>query len=453
METTEQLKFTLAPEVLEEGAPEEKAGFGMVTIAANGHILTEGIALLENNALFSGPHVSGYHMAEWLLWNWWRLLWEPRPAGVDNDDDNDDTWFEWVFAHNLSSIGEGYLWPDIEMASDGVLMHLASSPTEDPNEKVFRYVGTPRFETITVETFKKAVDEFAHVVLERLGGANIPNTNLHAIWRHLELERNGEAAAAFRRMEAILGHDPGKGDDDEIRGYLADAATLGQDAVAELAAHTGQGKERPIHASKLIESAHRVGFDARARDAVQIDSKEGIPDWGTCKAWRIGSAMARTVRRSGSLNGQPINNARLSELAGVSKRVIKNISKRTDHIAFELDDENGHSRIALRSEWETGRRFDLARLLADRLCMNDLREPLHPATQSYTYRQKVQRAFAIELLAPIAAVDDFLDGDTSQKRQKDAAGHFNVSEKAMWSLLVNNHRVSREEALDTRDRM
>ena len=103
--------------------------------------------------------------------------------------------------------------------------------------------------------------------------------------------------------------------------------------------------------------------------------------------------------------------------------------------------------------WETGRRFDLARLLADRLCMNDLDdEPLHPATQSYTYRQKVQRAFAIELLAPIAAVDDFLDGDTSEEKQKDAAGHFNVSEQAMYSPCSSTiGRISREEALDTRD--
>ena len=449
MGTTEQLKFTLVPEMLEEGSPEEKAGFGMIAIAANGHVLTEGIALLENNNLFNGPHVSGYHMAEWLLWNWWRLLWEPRPAGGDNDD---DAWFEWVFAHNLSSIGEGYLWPDIEMASDGVLMRLASSPTGDPDEKVFRFVGAPRFETITVETFKKAVDEFAHVVLERLDEENILDTNLHVIWRHLERERNDETAATFRRMEAILGHDPGEGDDDEIRGYLADAATLGQDAVAELAAHAGQGGERPMRGSELTESARRTGFDARTRDAVQIESSESIPAWGTCEAWRIGGAMAQAVRRSGSLNGQPINNARLSELAGVSKRVIKNLNKRTDHIAFALDDENGHSRIALRSKWETGRRFDLARLLADRLCMNHLDEPLLLATQSYTYRQKMQRAFAAELLAPIEAVDDFLDGDTSEEKQNDAAEYFNVSLRAVQSLLVNNGRISRDKALGILDR-
>ena len=448
METTEQLKFTLTPETLEEGSPEEKAGFGMVAIAANGHVLTEGIALLENNDLFSGPHVSGYHMAEWLLWNWWRLLWEPRPAGVDNDD---DAWFEWVFAHNLSSIGEGYLWPDIEMASDGVFMCLASSPTEDPHEKVFRYVGAPRFETITVEAFKKAVDEFAHVVLERLDEESILDTNLHIIRRHLEQERDYEAAA-FRRMEAILGHDPGEGDDNEIRECLEDAATLGQDAVAELAAHVGQRKERPVRTSELEESARRAGFDMCAGDAVRLGPAENIPAWGTDKAWRIGVAMARAVRQAESLNGEPIRNTRLTDLAGASRSVMKDFNRTTGNISFVLDGENGRSRIALRSKWETGRRFDLARLLADSLCIDRIDEPLHPVTRSYTYRQKMQRAFAAELLAPIEAVDDFLDGDTSEEKQNDAGKHFNVSPLTIQALLVNNGLINREEALDIIDR-
>ena len=208
-----------------------------------------------------------------------------------------------------------------------------------------------------------------------------------------------------------------------------------------------------MRASELTESARRAGFEACAKDAVQIDPAEGIPAWGTCEAWRIGCAMAQAVRRSGGLCSEPIDNARLSELSGVSKRIIESYKKRTDHIAFALDDENRHSCIALRSRWETGRRFDLARLLADRLCMNHLDdEPLLLATQSYTYRQKLQRAFAAELLAPIEAVDDFLDGDTSEEKQNDAAEYFNVSPRAVQSLLVNNGRISRDKALDILDR-
>ena len=94
------------------------------------------------------------------------------------------------------------------------------------------------------------------------------------------------------------------------------------------------------------------------------------------------------------------------------------------------------SRIALRSKWEAGRRFDLARLLGDRLLGQD--EPLLPATRAYTYRQKAQRAFAAELLCPYHAVRDFLGTDRSAERREEAASYFNVSPLAISTVLVNN---------------
>ena len=179
-------------------------------------------------------------MAEWLLWNWWRLLWEPRPEGVENgkDEDKDDTWFEWVFAHNLSSIGEGYLWPDIEMASDGGLMHLASSPTGDPNEKVFRFVGASRLE----DHPGRGIHEGRGRI--RLCRAGAPGRGKYSGYQpacslaSVGAGTGGQGRGGVSRMEAILGYDPGEGEDDEIREYLADAATLGMDIrLARIAGH------------------------------------------------------------------------------------------------------------------------------------------------------------------------------------------------------------------------
>ena len=109
--------------------------------------------------------------------------------------------------------------------------------------------------------------------------------------------------------------------------------------------------------------------------------------------------------------------------------------------------------MALRSRWATGRRFDLARLLAERLLPPVGAEPLRAVTRSYTYGQKAQRAFAAEFLAPIDAVDAFLSGDYSEDRQQEAADHFQVSWYTIRSLLVNNHRLGRQGALDALDRM
>ncbi len=102
------------------------------------------------------------------------------------------------------------------------------------------------------------------------------------------------------------------------------------------------------------------------------------------------------------------------------------------------------SRVVLRSRWPTGRRFELARLLADRIVASP-HGRLHAATRAYTYRQKMQRSFAAELLSPFEAVDQMLAGDYSGEAQQDVAEHFQVSELTIRILLVNHHRLEREE--------
>ncbi|WP_265300612.1 ImmA/IrrE family metallo-endopeptidase [Verminephrobacter eiseniae] len=72
-------------------------------------------------------------------------------------------------------------------------------------------------------------------------------------------------------------------------------------------------------------------------------------------------------------------------------------------------------------------------------------EPFSPATRSYTYRQKAQRAFAAELLSPFQAVDGMLDGDYSEEAQQDVAAHFNVSAVAIRTQLANHGRIDRFE--------
>jgi Zn-dependent peptidase ImmA (M78 family) len=56
----------------------------------------------------------------------------------------------------------------------------------------------------------------------------------------------------------------------------------------------------------------------------------------------------------------------------------------------------------------------------------------------------VQRAFAAELLCPFEALEEKLAGDLSADAREDAARYFNVSERAVTTVLVNNHRLDRD---------
>ena len=85
----------------------------------------------------------------------------------------------------------------------------------------------------------------------------------------------------------------------------------------------------------------------------------------------------------------------------------------------------------------------MARLLGDSL-MSDYRERLLPATRTYTYRQKMQRAFAAELLAPAETlINAFADGVTEDAIEE-AANDFQVSSWVVTRALINQGVLSRE---------
>src|ERR1700693_2463570 len=126
---TEALEISLAPELLDEGTPEERAAFGLFAVRSRVASLTEGFDFFLNGYR-PGPLVSGYHAAEWFSWNWWRLRWEPKSASAG-----------WALAHSMTSIGEGYAWPNLSIFSDGLRTDFISSPSARPDAKPFRYVG------------------------------------------------------------------------------------------------------------------------------------------------------------------------------------------------------------------------------------------------------------------------------------------------------------------------
>lgn len=427
------LTFTLLPQRPSDNTPpEEAAAFGRLEVRVGDRCLTEGVAHGAND-LSPGPNVSGYHLAEWLLWNSWRLRWEARPDVPER---------EWAFSHSLSSIGAGYVWPNIEIASDGVRAGISSSPTIDPSTGLYRYVGAPVFEVVAAAALEDAIRSFAKTVLNLLDGADVVDTNLHRLWHDVERERSAPDAARLRRLEARLGCDP----DETAAPGIATATDamhgFGADSVEELAADAGwRGTTALPSVKELTTAAERTGLDVRLQDAVRLHATEDAaakgPAWGEAAAWRVGVAAARSLRRQEALDGQPIGNERLAELAGAPAAALTQDAAQQGVLSFVLA-ANGRAQVALCSKWATGRRFDLARLLGDRLLGHV--EPLSPATRAHTYRQKAQRAFAAELLCPYEAICDFLGDDRSDERCDDAASHFDVSPLAISTLLLNNER-------------
>ena len=443
-----ELTISLSSEILDIGPTEERATFGLLAVTANDRLLTEGIET-ENHLVRCGPYVSGYPLAEWLLWNWWRIRWEVRRPSETRAARR------WHFAHSIQTIGDGYVWPNITIVSDSVNVILVSKPTTDSATVLYRYLGARRCEQVSVTTLESSVDEFLRDILSTLEDNGLCESNVHRLWHDLQTEREDPELSRYRKLEAQLGFDPDEADEAALRARLDDAARLGEEALGELASdgtHEGDPLHSMMSAQDISDIARRRGFDADLDNAISLSNGAQLPRPGHVEPWRLGKEIARRIRDHEHMGGIAISDDRLTELAGTVPHLISNRSRCSPKMPFIFrTDDNSHARISLRSSWKTGRRFELARLIGDRLVnaqANESRENLYPAIQSSSYRQKMQRAFAAELLSPIAAVDEMLCGDYSDEKQQQVARHFSVSPMTIQAQLVNHNRIFIEDAPD-----
>ena len=294
------------------------------------------------NRLRQAPLLSAYHLAEWAAWNWWRLRWEPRSNSKD-----------WAFAHRLATIGSGYIWPNLTIFSDGERIALIARPTEERAQTPFRYI-TDRAVVIPASEFETELDLFLDQVVERLDWAKVADNNFKVIWAGVREERRTSALANARKLEALLGQDPNESDPKVVQQLLADAQYLGFSASEELAAEYGQSS-KILSAGELREMAGRSGFDASPRSIVRLPANSKLPRRGQTPAWRIGAYAAHTLRKQEKLDGYPISDKKLADMAGVEPAALKEPS--VQGISFALDENPIRSRIVLRSKWHEGRRL------------------------------------------------------------------------------------------------
>ena len=71
--------------------------------------------------------------------------------------------------------------------------------------------------------FEAGTDDFIGQVLERLDSEKIGNTNLQTIWQELLTERRTPKLARERKLEALLGQEPGEADPEALNQLIADS--------------------------------------------------------------------------------------------------------------------------------------------------------------------------------------------------------------------------------------
>jgi hypothetical protein len=423
---SDQLSIETDWEHSDSGVPEERATYAAVGIRCGDLWLTEAEDFFVNR-IRQKVCLSAYPLAEWFAWNWWRLRWEPQRHSSD-----------WAMAHRMSTIGRGYVWPNITIISDGERLVFVPKPTQARPAEPLRYLcQTPAI--VGSSVFEGGIDEFVERVLEQLKAESISTSNLSDIWNALMEERRSPETALRRKFEALLGYEVDEAGEDLLEQLVNDANKLGAGGVQELAAARMEGG-MPATSEQIIDVAGRSGFSLNPKDAVQL--RRPLSFAPAVPAWRRGVAAAKALREQEQFGDEKISNHQLSQLAGVPDTAITEINRSGGLLSFAFDQGPSNGRLVLRSRYETGRRFDLARLVGDRIIASN--DALRPATRASTYRQKLQRAFASEFLCPFARLTEVLAGDFSDDAIQDAALHFDVSMLTVRTLLANHGLVGRE---------
>ncbi len=419
-------------ETLERGEPEERACFAAIGLEHKLHRRSVWLTEAEDSfakSVRSKPFLSGYRLAEWIAWNWWRLRWEPKTNAAD-----------WLFAHQMSSIGFGYVWPNITIFSDGERIAFVAQPTLGRPEEPLRYL-TSHAAVITADQFEALIDRFLEQIQTRLQFHGLDKSNFSAIWREVLAERQDPRHADRRRFEALLGADPDEADPEAIDQLLADAKIMGLQPMAEIAAQHWHDSSL-LTARALRELADATGFDGRAADIVQLSNRHDVPTTKQAQAWLVGREAAQLLRQQEGMGGACVPDRILAALAGTREANLDG-TPNSFPMSFTLRTSGSKTRTVLRSRWRTGRRFELARLIGDTIL--NVSTALYPATRSYTYRQKVQRSFAAEFLAPFNETYERLGRDYSTESMEEVAHYFQVSPMTIQTLLVNHHVLERDD--------
>ena len=304
------------------------------------------------------------------------------------------------------------------------------------------YVTDTDEQYVSAREYERGTDAFIQEVIAHLGVSKLAPNPISSMWGELESERADPSLTTYRRFEALLGHNPDEADHAVIDQLIKDQAILGKQAASEVAADTPLKKGIATTADSLYSVARKSGFDISDRGGVSspmTDNTMTFMESGQSKPlvpWQIGHNAAKALRHSERLGERPISDRLLCEMCGLPGGTLTKSSRIKPAMAYTLSSKEG-KRIVFRARVPTGRRFDAARLLGDKMLVrND--ESLQPATSTHTFRQKMQRAFAAELLCPFEALVARLDGDYSDESIEEAAKKFRVSPMLVTRRLDNN---------------
>ena len=415
------------------GSETDRVFSAFIGLSADGRCLTrldDRLGMTVRDRMYG----CAWQLAQWFAANWWRLRWESgsRQSMRDNID--------WGMSHSMASAGGGFIWPNIIFDSDGETIGIDLKPdTQPPPYEPVSYLNSVNTR-IPASDFVQTIDGFLDSVLRRGEAIGVQDNEIDDLWREVLEERRDPEASRYRKWEAITGYDPDEAPEALLNG-IAEASNLyGCCAAEEIAAIQRESLA-------ILESLSSVPMQDSV--CVVLPSREdlGISPDGTASEppWAKAERLAACVRQKLDLGTASVPDKTLADMIGASAEMFSEGNVAKVAMPFALREAQGTaSRLFLTRKPATSRRFAVSRLIGDQFRFGG-QERLLPATDTQTFRQKFQRAFAQAFLCPFDALQDKLGTKTPDDDDiADAAEYFQVSPLLVRNVLVNKGVLERD---------
>ena len=379
-------------------------------------------------------YLSLYPLAEWLSYNWWFLKAHHRPASIPAE-----MWTyrhartqTWMRRHNFRAAGDGYSWPDVTVIPEGA--HTRVAWRRDLMMQSLRPIrflseGETR---IPSDVLERRLAEFVTAVLARLAEQGVTGTLLEKEWD--DVQSMDDEEVEFCLASARLGLDPYMEDQSAEDAILLaseqlDGAILLDFFDAVDPSSIGNGLDWIKDATVRVRE-----FGTQNGQISSLRSAAGaIPGDYWPRPWQAGWEEARHIRALLAADPQdPV------ELTGLVPTAVLD-SRDHGLQGLGATAESGSSLVLGRDMVRKAKRFCQGRALWHTLFEQDAGRFL--ITSSHTERQKTERAFAAELLAPAEGIERQLGiaaDEATVEDLDDVAEHFGVS-----SLLIR-HQVENQ---------
>lgn len=374
-------------------------------------------------------------LAEWIVWNWWSLLFEP--------------YAHWLRAqrhysrrHNLQFVGDGISMPNIEFRPLGKHVQVIWAPCSHPYQQIdFLGRGTTIVEH---DQFLASLYSFVESVCSRLQQETVFETALMDGWEVVKEGIGDNEESAFCQAVASQGRDPYSLKQSEEEHVLCVARMIPETLYMDLF-HIGSWESLSDQAAKLAEAVYWIANNSGNWKRLPLLRKDLDLPGNDIAPWDQGYILARTLRKALGCNGNRLSSlSDFVQLLDVSEEQLAQAMKPEETMngleAVVGENESGSPGFIIkpRSRPEN-QMFSFCRALCEYFV-----SPRSPrlVVDTTTERQKRNRAFAAEFLAPAEAIRRRLAGSETSQEEMDEIAYLMGVSSYIIAHQVENHKLA-----------